>query len=335
MRKIRGNGEIIMICEKCGRVLAENESSCPDCGAAVPEKTEKGARLKISKRAKIIIASVAAAAVTAVLVAFVLIPLIMPQADVSKYISVTFDSDPQYEGNIRGTITINRQDVIDRYLEDEPQSMSVNGAVDRLLYYATINYSDADGKKTGSGRNSVKFGDISKDDVLTVEITWPEEEKEKAIIAREEKALGITINKSPKTFEVKIADYLKDQGIELKDPVEIDITDYIRDNDLIFTFKDEGGLRAGVKVFENKIGEYTLKSGNNYFPAIRIYDKAGKYFSSIYLEFSKSSDLVAGEKITLDYSADNSDAIKNGILLTGEPVEYTVTQPEEPDPGKN
>ena len=287
----------------------------------------------LPKKTKAVIAASAAGvlliALVLVLVFAVIIPATSPKTDVTKYITVSFDNETQYDGNLSGSITLDRGAFTEDFKKEDSDELVLSGAVDRLLYYARLEYSVKDGEASGSGTNAVRFDKLDKGDVLNVTLSWPDDSESKNAIAREEKTIGMTVDKSEKTYELKLADYVEKQKLELKKPAEINVLDYIRENDLIISVPGDGKITAGIDSFKTKIGDYTLENGSIYDTSVRVYDSKDNYCTSIFLEFSKTEELKEGDTVELKYSENNQSASQKGILLTGEPVEYTMVQPAE------
>lgn len=286
---------------------------------------------KLPKKTKTVITASAAGvvllALVLVLVFAVIVPSATPKTDVSRYVTVTFDGETQYDGNLSGTITLDRGAFKEDFKKEDSDELVLEGAVDRLLYFAQLEYSVKDGDGSGKGTNAVHFDKLNKGDVLSVKLSWPDDSESKNAIAREEKTIGMTIDKSEKTYELKLADYVEKQKLELKKPAEINVLDYIRDNNLVISVPDDDKITAGVDSFKTKIGDYTIENGSFYDTSVRVYDSKGSYLTSIFFEFSKTDDLKDGDEVELRYSGNNQSAAQKGILLTGEPVRYTMVQP--------
>ena len=104
--------------------------------------------------------------------------------------------------------------------------------------------------------------------------------------------------------------------------------DYIKDNDLIISVPTDDGITVGIDSFKTEIGGYIFENGSFNDKSVRVYNKKGELFATVFFEFSDTKDLEEGDTVTLDYSKDNHSADESGLLLKGEPVEYTVVDPE-------
>ena len=348
MEYCKGYKEINMICKKCGHRVPDGKKVCPNCGVWIEQKSNqkykrlrqeekkenkgfkktKGLPAKTKRTIIIAAASVVAIGLILFLIFGVIIPAAIPKTDISKNLTVVFDSKTQYDGSLSGSITLNREAAKKEVDNEGIDDMVLTGVVDRLLYYADLEYKTKDGWSSGKSQNSVHFDNLSGDDEIRVEITWPDDEESKEGIAREEKNSGITIDKSPKTIKVKLADYVKAYGIELKKANEVNVLEYIKENDLIISVPSDDGITAGIDSFKTEIGGYVFENGSFNDKSVRVYNKKGELFSTVFFEFSDTKDLKEGDTVTLDYSKDNHSADKSGLLLKGEPVEYTIVTPE-------
>ena len=337
-----------MICKKCGHTVPDTENICPICCSPVErdgdqkyrrskqyENKGSGGIKKIkelpakTKRTIIISAAFAAAVGLMLFLIFgVIIPAATPKTDISKNLTVVFDSKTQYDGSLSGDISLNREAAMKELSNEGLDEIVLAGVVDRLLYYADLEYKTQDGYSSGKSRNSVHFNDLGSTDEISVEITWPDDAESKEKIAREEKASGITIDKSPKTIKVKLADYVKAYDIELKKANEVNVLDYINENDLIISVPVDNGITVGIDSFKAEIGGSIFENGSFNDKSVRVYNKKGELFATVFFEFSDTKDLEEGDTVTLDYSKDNHSADESGLLLKGEPVEYTVVDPE-------
>ena len=321
-----------MICKKCGHTVPDTENICPICCSPVErdgdqkykrskqyENKGSGGIKKVkelpakTKRTIIISAAFAAAVGLMLFLIFgVIIPAATPKTDISKNLTVVFDSKTQYDGSLSGDISLNREAAMKELSNEGLDEIVLAGVVDRLLYYADLEYKTQDGYSSGKSRNSVHFNDLGSTDEISVEITWPDDAESKEKIAREEKASGITIDKSPKTIKVKLADYVKAYDIELKKANEVNVLDYINENDLIISVPVDNGITVGIDSFKTEIGGYVFENGSIYDTSVRVYNKNGELFSTVFFEFSETKDLKEGDTVTLSYSKNNRSADESG-----------------------
>lgn len=304
----------------------------------IPEKTEnespKKPKFGLTDKAKkyIIIAGSAAAAVALILVLIfaVIIPASLPKVYASKYITVSFDSESEFNGTISGTITIDKEAIERDYADDNAVSAARLGSLDRMLSELRLEYSVEDKDKTNWDTGFVRFRGLDMDDVLNLELSWEDDENAKKVISTEEMVCGLRFEKAPSSLKLNIGDYIKEQGIEIKEPIELNILDYIGDNNLVITIPgDDTPLSVGIDRFETEIGGYTVSKEGFFEPAIRVFDKSGDFLTSVYFDFTYDGEISEGDTVKLDYSTDNTPATGKGFLLTGKPVEYTVAKYEE------
>lgn len=346
-----------MFCENCGHQVREGERFCEACGAqlqpvqpvqqqpvqqpvqqpspfdAPTQKYEPAPKKPMSKKTKMILlfSGIGAAVIIAFLI--VLFTVIIPsmkkagKLDLKDYITVTFNvdeySDSKHitDGKILGMISPD----FEKFFADQklaPDTDTYNNALYAFYWIADITCEKTVGEKSSVDTSDV-FYNAKASDVFTVTIKWPETATAKSEMQLAEDMYGVGFNTEPQTFQFKLGDELSKQGIEIVTPKEIDLLGYIKENDLIVTEGDtDGKLSVFVEDFETTIGgfKFTHDGGLD----VDIYDKTGNHLDYFYLEFSKSSNLKNGDKVTLNYEEYNTFLEKYGISLVGDPIEYTV-----------
>lgn len=292
---------------------------------------EKLKSLPKKTKLAIIISASAAAAIALILVIIfaVIIPAATPKTDVSKYLKVTFDSKTQYSGNISGVIELDTDGVLSDIPHEEDREIVLTGSLDRLLRMANLEYTtEGEGSSRKSSQGSLAFSGHNSSDILNVNISWPDDGESKSLIAREEKICGFNVDKAPKSISVKLEDYIKLQGVEVKNSAELNILDYIRENKLVITLPKElggdDGLTVGIDTFKTKIGDYTVTNKSIHESSILVYDKKGEYHSTVFLNIPGNGEFAEGGIANINYSDDNHVAEEKGLLLTGEAVVYSV-----------
>lgn len=267
-----------------------------------------------------------------VLVFAVILPMFKTTIDPSKAVSVTFDSysdDMVYDGSISGEIELEPSLLEEEYPEIFKKNPSASSILDDIFYDATVTYTLSGSGESDYGYKYVYFSDAGKDDILTVTIEWPKSEYALFEIREYENKLGAEIDKSTKTIEFKISDLVSEQELTVKETTELNILDYIKENNIIMvrpsSYDDE--LYASLKPFTAEIGGYTVVNDSYYNTGLSVYD-GDDYITTVYMEFDNEFDFKEGDTITLSYYDYNSDAEANGFVLTGEDVTYTVVAPE-------
>ena len=92
-----------------------------------------------------------------------------------------------------------------------------------------------------------------------VKLTWDKDEDSIKEIKRAEKAAGISFDTTDTTVEIKISDELEKDKLKLEKAEDVDILDYIVQNNLAGTKGiKEGALSFGIKGFEYEVGNYKL-----------------------------------------------------------------------------
>ena len=313
---------------KSGNLSNQDAKSSVETRVAQKDSEKKG----LSKPALIaIIASAAVVLLTAALILIfaVVVPSFEPKVGFSKYITLNFESKEQYDGSIWGVVTVDREAFERDYADGDSFDLVRSGSLDRLFSEISFEYSvEGSEDNSGYGSGAVVVSNLKKDDVLNLTVAWEDFDDAKRIIDAEERICGFSFDKEPITLKLSVEDYIKEQGLELNKPVELNILDYVRSNDLVITVPNEDGLTVGIDSFNTKIGGYTVKNDSFFESSALIYDKDGEYLTSVYFNFEGDEKIAEGDTVRLKYSGYNSSARDNGFLLTGEPVEYTVVKPE-------
>ncbi len=292
------------------------------------------------KTKKIILFSAIGAGVLAALL-IVLFTVIIPminnanKLDISKYITVeldNYDSDNPtvYDGAITGEFTFD----YDKFIADQKLPVGTDKYETALYDFQSI--ADIEVVKKSGEKNDDDFDNYfynaKSGDVFTVTIEWPTNQSGLLTAAYRkqlsdlEKKYGIGVNTENKTLDFKLGDLLSAQGITVGESAEANVLGYIKDNNLVYTDGEEDGKLSGaVKAFETTIGDYTFEK-SDYSTCVYVYNKNGDEVTHFYLAFDNDgSNLTDGTTVTLDYDKYYlDDAAAYGILLTGDPVSYTL-----------
>ena len=106
---------------------------------------------------------------------------------------------------------------------------------------------------------SATVKNLKSDYVVVVKLTWDKDEDSIKEIKRAEKAAGISFDTTDTTVEIKISDELEKDKLKLEKAEDVDILDYIVQNNLAGTKGiKEGALSFGIKGFEYEVGNYKL-----------------------------------------------------------------------------
>lgn len=119
--------------------------------------------------------------------------------------------------------------------------------------------STAESSDYGSS-SAAKVHNLSADDVIKVQITWPTNTSQLKLIEKYESVLGISFDKSSEEFEIKVSDILNEKNLKMETPVTTDVFKYIEDNKLFHTIGiTEERLKFEIDDFEYKVGKYNLE----------------------------------------------------------------------------
>ena len=280
-------------------------------------------------------AGVALVAVILVVIFAVIMPLTRPKIDLSKFVSVDLYQygEQVVDGKISGEFRLDGDKIAEAYpqlFNSKPESRS---ALDSALYDIKVDYVDSnDSSNMNYGYKYVTFNDFKQDSEAKITIVVPEKDSFGAISLKTyEDRIGASFTGG--TVNVKIADTIEANNYKVVSPVEIDLLGYLDSKKLVSTYIDySGDVKIGVKPFEEKFGDFTVKNDSyeSYAPA--VYGSDGSYLTGIYLKFDKETGFKAGDKVTVNYESDKSYLADDyGIILTGSPFTYTVVIPEKLD----
>ena len=232
-----------------------------------------------------------------VLFAFVL-PM-LNRVKVQEFIKVDFNDDMLYEGHASAEFSIDSTYIYDKYLSDgksaeEKLDKYKNlGDISSLLsdfgsdlsdeltssgIYTILQNCDVSVEVKGASDNteetetteevetyvpetntSATVKNLKSDDVVVVKLTWDKDEDSIKEIKRAEKAAGISFDTTDATVEIKISDELEKDKLKLEKAEDVDILDYIVQNNLACTKGlQEGSLSFRIKGFEYEVGDYKL-----------------------------------------------------------------------------
>ncbi len=310
-----------------------------------PEKQADGKKdPKSSNNKKFILISVICAAVIIALTV-VLFAVIIPGlsksdqgsslVDMTRYLTVKVNdisddgkAQTVYDGKISGLFTFDSE----RLSRDTGlQPARAASLFTRIQRFVTIDY-NVIGKTT----NTPKFANVSSEDVAIVSYKWPDESSTDNTsqrsgmdsIMRIESEYGVSFKHENTTCEYKMSDLLNAKGITVKKSVEFDMMNYIKENNLIFTEGTRSGqLKVGIKPFDAVFDgiKYSLKKDS-----FNVTVSSGdNNMGSVELKFDKKINLKNNQVVTLNYDQSQRQRLENvGVILTGNPVKYTVKAPE-------
>ncbi len=313
---------------------------------AAPKKgLSKGAKLAIILSC----AGAALAALILVLVFVVFIPMMRPAIDVSKYLTIEFNtsySDGSVtDGAISGEVKIDEGKLVADYPavfgESKKKGSGVESWLDFLdvsktlvlestLYQVRFSCSEGDEAPDMSDyrMGDYDFEKLSEDSVLNVTVSWGDDSFTKESIKNCEDNYGVRLETAPKTVTLKIADELEKQNISVKESVELDLLKYIEENELIVSEPvDDKNISPALVPFTAKLNGYIVTADYLGDTWLDVTDSNENFVTTINLTYDKMTDLKAGDTVTLSYDDYNGSAEDAGIILKGTPVSYTIAQP--------
>ena len=343
------NIDSVNYCEKCGAPLRQAErqfaSEKPyDPKRQMAKKADAQKKPKLTKKKKIILISAICVAVIAILLVVifaVIIPAVNKSGgdsslvDMTQYLTVKVNeigddgnSQTVYDGKISGSFTFDSE----RLARDKGlQQARAASLFTRIQRFVTIDYS-----VLGKTSNTVKFSNVSAEDVAVVTYKWPDESSSDNNLQRSgmdsirriEKEYGVSFEHVDKTCEYKMGDLLREKGVTVKQSVEFDLLSYIKENNLIFTSGNRSGqLKVGIKPFDTVSDgiKYSLKKDSFNVTVSSGDDSLG----SVELKFDQKINLKNNQVVTLDYDSTQRQQLEDkGVTLKGNPVKYTVKATE-------
>lgn len=320
-----------MLCKKCGHELENGVNFCDKCGAPteVVNNAEKSVTPKqpISPKSKkiIILSSIGAVALVVVLV--VLFAVVLPgsnKIDPSNYIKVNFDNASLlYETYAEADILIDSEAICEDLADDDLTAEVIDAIVNRCSIYAEVKDGYKPSKNNSMGQNTVR--ELESDDVIIVTLEWDLDEVSEELVTEREKELGITFDKEDKTFEIKVSDALAENDIKLKEPIYLDMFEYIDENNLTYVTGLKGGvLGFHIAEFEFEHNGYTISKEED-SSVLQIKDSDGDEFTfpiSIIPEGGSNGILDDGDEVLVEFESTHITGTE--LFLTETSHTYTL-----------
>lgn len=360
-----------MTCKKCGAKLDDNTLFCEECGTKVETTAEETSRPDILpppakpkkpiNKKRIIQISCAVLIVVALAITVVVCVKKAKTINVEDYIKLSLDSDTFYDGYADGYVTIDiskiAEDRLGKSNDDKSGSKKSNidlSSLDSLDdlddAFKTYDLNDIteychlhsviNGKETkiNSEDYSTSLYNLSKNDVIKVNISWSDSEEAIEEIEKAEDALGVHFSRDDATVEIKVADVISKENITVKTAAAIDIFDSFKE---CFGFS---GLRDGEISFDitdktKVLGKYLIDIQGS---QIHIYnydgtpDKAITYMknhgydasTSFNCETNANSTSVLSVGDTVDVYIEDTIFEDIGLVLTNTSKTFDVTKQE-------
>ena len=193
---------------------------------------------------------------------------------------------------------------------------------------------------------SATVKNLKSDDVVVVKLTWDKDEDSIKEIKRAEKAAGISFDTTDTTVEIKISDELEKDKLKLEKAEDVDILDYIAENNLAGTkgIKD-GDLSFCIKDSEYEVGDYKLVfvPGDYYsIGYVRTIDKdetledSTSSYGSVDLTSEDSIDyLSTGDKVTINVEAQHISGTNIFIKESSKTFDIKANEPIDTVAAKN
>ncbi len=257
----------------------------------------------MSKKAKmaIIFSSIGAGILAIILV--VLFFLIIPKAtkiDPKDYIKVDFDESNRYEGQAAAIVSIDYEEIIDKYSKN-PNIYKVYDILEHCdLSAKVIKADDATPNSIDTTKYdyyydtsiNCKVYNISSGDTIEVTLTWDKDQDSLNEIKRYEKNAKISFDKSDKTFNISVEKELEKDLITLEESVDVDLFGYIKNHALLKTVGTKSNLSLVLSDFTFDQGNYTFTFSADDYNKLKITDSDNNEVGYTYINYYVDSDKV-------------------------------------------
>ena len=323
----------------------------------MPPQAPKPPRKPLSPKVKKIILFSGIGAVVLTVGLILLFAVIIPEAnkvDISKYVTVAFDSQEVYDGDISGYAAVSAKNLyIDKLGDEEAKkqaesekklsdgSYSYNDLYNDLSSYSSSSGSyakkaavtsivgaleveckikDQEESTTGeseskaSSANSAKFENAKKIDTLVVTIKWPTDEFERKELEQQESLSGLRFDKSDKTVEIKLEDKIKDSKVTVKDKVEVDFVKVINDKNLVNIIGTPGNYPKA------ELAEFEYTQGDYKFTNAKTDEKSSHDYNKVVVTNAKDSESETSFYVSFASVSEASE---------GDEIAYTINNENE------
>lgn len=323
--------------------------------------------------------------VITLIVIFAFVLPMLNRVKVQEFIKVDFDEDMLYEGHASATFSIDGTEIYDKYLNGGKSaaekldkyknaddigsflsdlgsdlsgssgvytvlkncdvSVEVKGASDNTEETKETEATEDEEYNRHEANTSASVSELKGDEVVVVKLTWDKDEDSINEIKRAEKAAGISFDTTDTTVEIKISDELEKDKLKLEKVQNVDILDYIAENNLAGTKGiKEGDLSFCIKDFEYEVGDYKLvfvaeDYGIGTVHALEKEETLDDYtssYGSVDLLSEDSIDyLCTGDKVTVNVEAQHISGTNIFIKESSKTFEIKANEPLDTESAKN
>lgn len=322
--------------------------------------------------------------VIALIVLFAFVLPMMNRVKVQEFIKVDFNEDMLYEGHASATFSIDGTEIYDKYLSDgksAKEKLDKYNNIDDIGSLLSAYGSSLSDELSNSGISTIlencdvwvevkgasekteetetteeydskydthtssTISNLKGDEAVVVKLIWDKDEDSIKEIKRAEKVAGISFDTTDTTVEIKISDELEKDKLTLEKIQEVDILDYIAENNLAETkgIKD-GDLSFCIKDFEYEVGEYKLAFvsadygiGGLYAPnKDETFEHNAVYPNGLYFSSDDStSSLSTGDNVTLNVESHHFPGTNIFITESSKTFEIKANEPIDTVTAKN
>ncbi len=248
---------------------------------AKPKKPKK----KISKTG-ITLGIVAVVLAIAIAVSAMIVLPIINAVKIKDYVEVTINEDKLVNGYIEAYVSVDTKQI----RKDKDPDISRSDFQEEMaeaLSFCEIEASVNGDKIERTAASGCDLYNLSEDDTITLNISWPDDEDDLEEIEECEDDLGFKFNKDEAKLEFKVSELLKKQKLEVLDTVEFDFFGALTKN-IVESGCGEDGIEVAFSDIEDaeiEGTEYTYDY-DEYYGEVIIYDEYGDTVETIDLYWS-------------------------------------------------
>lgn len=323
--------------------------------------------------------------VIALIVLFAFVLPMLNRVKVQEFIKVDFNEDMLYEGHASATFSIDGTEIYDKYLSDgksAKEKLDKYNNIDDIGSLLSAYGSSLSDELSNSGISTIlencdvwvevkgasekteetetteeydskydthtssTVSNLKGDEVVVVKLIWDKDEDSIKEIKRAEKVAGISFDTTDTTVEIKISDELEKDKLTLEKIQEVDILDYIAENNLAGTKGiKEGDLSFCINGFEYEVGDHKLVfEPSTYYGIGNVYalekdetldDYTSSYGSVELLSDNSISSLSTGDNVTLNVESHHFPGTNIFITESSKTFEIKANEPIDTVTAKN
>lgn len=242
--------------------------------------------------------------------------------DLADYVTVELNPDNDgyvYDGNINCNVKIDEDKLSNHslFFGFIAKNVFFTSPIDNLFYGSLDITSELETSDRGADNIAPEiYQRLHSDDVIKCTVAYNNDPSRSVDRLLTQAVLFGYIDRTPKTFRIKIADEIERQGLEVRKPVKINILKYVRDNNLIVVKKNVyGDVLVFLKPFEAEINGIKIVNDSESSTTCQMYD-GNTYLGDIELSAYGMTHIIV---------PNNSEVILETYIST--PKVYTDEEP--------